>query len=86
MRGGEGGNMVGEKRKKKKGRKKKEKSKAVLLLSSQPSIQRQQGRSTTVASCKAQKKTPDKRVLADGDQSGQEAGDSSNAGSKRPPR
>lgn len=30
-------------------------------------------------------KKPDKRVLADGEQSGQEAGDSSNAGSASPP-
>lgn len=68
-------------------KKRKEKSESGLFLSSLPSIQWQQGRSTTVASRKAQKKPthPDKHVLADGDQSGQEAGDSSNTGSTRPP-
>lgn len=55
---GKGGKWwEGEKRTKttKKKKKKKEKSEAGLFLSSLPSIQWQQGRSTTVASRKAQK-------------------------------
>lgn len=59
VRGGEGGLDGGRERREqnqpkiKKGR---EKSEAGLFLSSLPSIQQQQGRSTTVASRKAQKK------------------------------